>query len=56
MLTFKLVALIALTSAPRAQTLMSMNLDHIHIGENENFFFFPCLLKTTRSGRPNNLC
>lgn len=54
MLTFKLTALIALTTAPRAQTLMSLSLDHVLFGDNIIQFFFPCLLKTTRSGRPNN--
>jgi hypothetical protein len=53
MLTLKLCALIALSSAPRAQTIVSMSLDHVQYGKEVVTFFFPNLLKTTRSGRSN---
>ena len=49
-LTFRTVALLALATAPRAQTIVSMNIDNM-IRENQCLsFFFPHVLKTTRSG------
>ena len=50
LLTLKLVALIALSSAPRAQVLANL---HLHFMYNETSvvtFTFPQLLKTTRHG------
>lgn len=54
MLTFKLTALIALACAPRAQTMVSLNLDCMSVERTQIVFFFPNLLKTTRSSRSNN--
>lgn len=53
MLTLKLVALIALCCAPRAQTLVAMNLDCVLYADSHVTFFFPGLLKTSRSSRSN---
>ena len=50
MLTFKVVALVALAAAPRAQTLVSMDIDHMWKRENQVIFTFPHLLKTSRNG------
>ena len=50
MLTFKVVALVALAAAPRAQTLVSMDIDHMWKRENQVIFNFPHLLKTSRNG------
>lgn len=47
-LTLKVVALIALSSAPRAQTLVSMNIDSMKIYDNCITFVFENLLKTSR--------
>ena len=51
MLTFKLVALLVLSSALRAQTLVSLNIDFMRIFENRVSFLFPDLLKTSRPYR-----
>ena len=51
MLTLKLTALIALSTAPRAQTLVSMNLDYMNIMESKVIFHFKDLLKTSRLGK-----
>ena len=50
LLTFKVTALIALATASRAQTLVSMDLDHMVIVQNCVTFWFPNVLKTTRMG------
>lgn len=50
LLTLKTVALIALAAAPRAQTLVSMVLDHMLVENKVVIFMFPNLLKTTRVG------
>ena len=50
MLTFKVVALIALATAPRAQTLVSMDIDHMLMKENLVIFTFLHLLKTSHDG------
>ncbi|MCG7879448.1 MAG: tyrosine-type recombinase/integrase [Candidatus Thiodiazotropha taylori] len=55
LLTFKVVALIALATAPRAQTLVSMDLDYMLIKENQVVFSFPDLLKTSREGHSFSL-
>lgn len=55
MLTLKVVALIALSSAPRAQTLVSMNMDSMKISENCITFIFENLLKTTRPSNSYSL-
>ena len=41
LLTFKVIALIALAVAPRAQTLVSMDLDYMIKGVNQVDFCFP---------------
>ena len=46
MLTLKLTALIALSTAPRAQTLVSMNLDYMNVMESKVVFHFKDLLKS----------
>ena len=51
MLTLKLTALIALSTAPRAQTLVSMNLDHMNVLESKVVFHFKELLKTSKLGK-----
>ena len=48
LLTFKLVALLALSSAPRAQTLANINLDYMCKETSVVTFMFPHLLKTSR--------
>lgn len=45
LLTFKVTALIALATASRAQTLVSMDLDHMVIVQNCVIFSFPNVLK-----------
>lgn len=55
LLTFKVVALIALAAAPRAQTLVSMDLDQMLVKENQVIFYFPYLLKTSREGHSFSL-
>lgn len=50
MLTLKLTALIALANAPRSQTLVALNLDHMVIEKDAIVFLFPSLLKTSRVG------
>lgn len=49
-LTLKLIALIALATAPRAQTLKSLNLDYMKCYENYVIFYFPNLLKSSQPG------
>ena len=53
--TFKVVALIALATAPRAQTLVSMDLDHMLTKDSQVIFTFPYLLKTSRNGHSYSL-
>lgn len=55
LLTLKTIALIALASAPRAQTLSSMRLDHMVVGDKCITFGFPNLLKTSRVGHTYTL-
>jgi hypothetical protein len=50
MLTFKVTALIALANAPRAQTLVSLDLDNMFIEDNFVLFLFNNVLKTSRIG------
>ncbi|XP_052239900.1 uncharacterized protein LOC127850683 [Dreissena polymorpha] len=52
MLTFKVVALLALGNAPRAQTLISMDLSCMKKEGDVLICVFPNLLKTTKLGRP----
>lgn len=56
LLTFKVTALLALACAPRAQTLVSMNLDYMKVKDNEILFIFPNLLKTSKQGKSFQLC
>jgi len=55
LLTFKLTALIALAAAPRAQTIVSLDLDFMTIAEKCIMFDFPCLLKNSRRGHQFSL-
>lgn len=48
MLTLKLVALLALSAAPRAQTLVSLHIDSMKTYEKSISFVFHDLLKTSR--------
>ena len=48
MLTLKVVALLALSAAPRAQTLISLHIDSMKIYEDRVSFVFHDLLKTSR--------
>lgn len=50
LLTLKTVALIALATAPRAQTLISMRLDNMFVEQQVVVFVFDNVLKTSRSG------
>lgn len=50
MLTFKTVALLALANAPRAQTLVSLDLDNMVNSDYYVLFGFTNLLKTSRVG------
>ena len=51
LLTLKVTALIALSAAPRAQTIISMNLDCMTILNNKICFQFKSLLKTSKQGK-----
>ena len=55
LLTFKVVALIALAAAPRAQMLTAMHLDYMVKEDNAVLFTFPNLLKTSRIGHSYTL-
>lgn len=50
MLTFKTVALVSLATAPRAQTLVHMNIDNMVREKTAIIFLFKDILKTTRVG------
>ena len=51
LLTLKVTALIALSAAPRAQTIISMNLDCMTVLNNKIVFQFKTLLKTSKQGK-----
>ena len=51
-LTLKTVALIALTSSDRAQTIHALNVDHLNYVSQGLEFNVPSLLKHSREGRP----
>ena len=51
LLTFQVVALIAVAAAPRA----SMDLDQMLVKENQVVFYFPYLLKTSPEGHSFSL-
>ena len=55
-LTLKISALIALACAPRAQTLVSLNLDFMKVYSDSVIFYFPNLLKTSQIGKENSFC
>lgn len=55
LLTFKTVALIALATAPRAQTLVSLNLNHMIVNKDTVIFALPDILKTSKVGRSFSL-
>lgn len=50
MLTLKTVALVALATAPRAQTLLAMNLDNMLVERKAVVFLISDVLKTSRVG------
>lgn len=54
MLTFKLISLLALSTAARSQTLSALNLDHFQYFEGQNIAVFKVqeLMKTSRPGTP----
>jgi hypothetical protein len=52
LLTFKLVALLALVSASRAQTLAALDLDHMQVAGDTVTFQIYDLLKGSKPGRP----
>ena len=51
MLTLKTVTLVALAAAPRAQTLVAMNIDCMKLYSDKIIFVFDSMLKTSRPGR-----
>lgn len=51
LLTLKLTALIALASAPRAQTIISLSLDCMSVSSSKIQFMFKNLLKTSQPGK-----
>lgn len=51
LLTFKTLALIALATAPRAQTLCSLTLDNMFIQQQAVVFTFTDILKTSKTGQ-----
>ena len=51
-LTLKTVTLIALTASDRAQTIHSMDIDHIHFGPKGLECHIPAILKHSRRGKP----
>lgn len=53
-LTLKWIALVALATAPRAQTLKALDLDFRKIHSNSAVFYFPHLLKTSQVGKNNS--
>lgn len=55
-LTLKVTALIALACAPRAQTIMSLDLNYMKVHNSYCVFYFPNLLKTSVVGKENNFC
>ena len=55
MLTLKTVALIALATAPRAQTLVSLNINNMFVEQQAVVFYFSNFLKTTRDGHKFSL-
>ena len=50
-LTWKLCTLLALTTAARAQTLVSLSVNNMCVNSNGVVFYFTSLLKTSRPGR-----
>ena len=55
MLTLKTVALVSLAIAPRAQTLVGMNLECMKVFDNKLTFVVTDLLKTSRPGKTYQL-
>jgi hypothetical protein len=53
MLTYKLIALVALTTAARAQTLSALYLNYMSLFHDKVSFTINSLLKTSRPGRRN---
>ena len=51
-LTLKTVSLIALTASDRAQTIHSINIDHMHFGPKGLECHIPTILKHSRRGKP----
>ena len=53
-LSMKLIALIALATTPRAQTLMCLDLNYMKTYDSYVMFYFPQLLKTSVTGKSNS--
>ena len=53
MLTYKVIALVALTTAARAQTLSALYLNYMSLFHDKVSFTICSLLKTSRQGRRN---
>jgi hypothetical protein len=53
LLTFKVVSLVALVSAQRAQTLLALDIKFMKVEPDKIVFNIDSLLKGTRPGRPN---
>ena len=51
-LSMKCVALVAIVSGARAQSIHLMNIDLMHMTENRLTFYFDTPLKTSKAGRP----
>lgn len=56
LLTFKVVALVALAAAPRAQTMVALSLNHMFVEKTRIIFLFSKLLKTSKKGQSYSLC
>lgn len=55
LLTFKTLALIALATAPRAQTLCGLNLNNMIVEQQAVVFTFSDILKTSKAGQSYSL-
>lgn len=54
-LTLKLTALIALSTAPRAQVLVGLNLEYMTVLKDKVVFYFKDILKTSKQGKSYTL-
>lgn len=55
-MTLKITALIALACAPRAQTIVSLNLNYMKVHSSHAVFYFLNLFKTFQVGKENSFC